>query len=84
MYSFEFKINHIARHIRLPDAPVLGPVARALPLEQRPPLFLVINIQLPMYPVRVLAEQDIGGLGAQGSVPSMAAGMAGCPLPWAC
>lgn len=61
VYSFKFKINHIARHIRLPDAPVLGPVAQGLPPEQRPPPLLVINIQLPMYPVRGLAGQDIGG-----------------------
>ena len=60
VYSFEFKINHIARHIRLPDAPVLGPGARGLPPEQRPPPLLVINIQLPMYPVRVLTGQAMG------------------------
>ena len=61
VYSFEFKINHIARHIRLPDAPALGPAARGLPAEQRPPPLLVINIQLPMYPVRGLAGQGMGG-----------------------
>ena len=61
VYSFEFKINHIARHIRLPDAPSLGPAALALPPEERPPPLLVINVQLPMYPVRLLAEQHVAG-----------------------
>lgn len=65
VYSFEFKINHIARHIRLPDAPALGPVARGLPPEQRPPPLLIINIQLPMYPVRVLAGQVNEGQGTR-------------------
>ena len=51
VYSFEFNINHIARHIRLPDPPVLGPAALARPLERRLPPLLVVNVQLPMYPV---------------------------------
>ena len=52
VYSFDFKINHIARHIQLPAPPHLGPGAKSLPdAEQIPPL-LVLNIQLPMYPVR--------------------------------
>ena len=51
VYSFEFKINHIARHIRLPDPPVLGPAALARPPERRLPPLLVVNVQLPMYPV---------------------------------
>ncbi|KAK9837141.1 hypothetical protein WJX81_005930 [Elliptochloris bilobata] len=50
VYSFEFKINHIARHIRLPEPPELGAAALALPPERRLPPLLVINIQLPMYP----------------------------------
>ena len=65
VYSFEFKINHIARHIRLPNGPALGPAALALPPEQRVPPLLVINIQLPMYPVRMLAGQHICGVGAE-------------------
>ena len=52
VYSFDFKLNHIARHIQLPSPPHLGPGAKSLPdAEQIPPL-LVLNIQLPMYPVR--------------------------------
>ena len=51
VYSFDFKINHIARHIQLPNPPHLGPGAKSLSdAEQIPPL-LVLNIQLPMYPV---------------------------------
>lgn len=56
VYSFEFKINHIARHIRLPDPPVLGPAALARPPERRLPPLLVVNVQLPMYPVEPLPE----------------------------
>ena len=52
IYSFDFKINHIARHIQLPEAPALGAAARALPLGQQVPPLLVLNIQLPTYPVR--------------------------------
>ena len=53
MYSFDFKINHIARHIQLPAPQHLGPGAKSLSdAEQIPPL-LVLNIQLPMYPVRI-------------------------------
>ena len=51
VYSFDFKIAHIARHIQLPAPPLLGPGAKCLSdAEQIPPL-LVLNIQLPMYPV---------------------------------
>jgi hypothetical protein len=49
IYSFDFKINHIARHIQLPDPPLLGPEARLLPPSQQIPPLLVLNIQLPMY-----------------------------------
>ena len=53
IYSFDFKISHIARHIRLPDAPPVGPAALARPPERRVPPLLLINVQLPMYPVRM-------------------------------
>lgn len=52
IYSFDFKINHISRHIQLPEVPSLGPAARALPQGQQVPPLLVLNIQLPTYPVR--------------------------------
>ena len=52
IYSFDFKINHISRHIQLPEPPALGPEARALPPGQQLPPLLVLNIQLPTYSVR--------------------------------
>ena len=52
IYSFEQKINHIARHVRLPQAPALGPGASALRQEEQIPPILVINVQLPIYSVR--------------------------------
>jgi hypothetical protein len=52
IYSFDFKISHIARHIRLPETPPAGPAALARPPERRVPSLLIINVQLPMYPVR--------------------------------
>jgi hypothetical protein len=51
IYSFDFKINHISRHIQLPEPPALGPGARALPPGQQLPPLLVLNIQLPTYSV---------------------------------
>ncbi len=54
VYSFDFKINHIARHIQLPAPPHLGPGAKSLPDAEQIPSLLVLNIQLPMYPVRPL------------------------------
>ncbi|CAL5218734.1 g448 [Coccomyxa viridis] len=58
VYSFDFKINHIARHIQLPAPPHLGPGAKSLPdAEQIPPL-LVLNIQLPMYPASFFGKSD--------------------------
>ena len=53
IYSFDFKIAHIARHIQLPEPPALGAQARLLPPSEQVPPLLVLNIQLPMYPVRV-------------------------------
>lgn len=52
IYSFDFKIFHIAHHVQLPRPPVLGPKAQALPPHERLPPILVINLQLPMYSVR--------------------------------
>jgi hypothetical protein len=52
IYSFDFKLNHIAKHVQLPEAPKLGPAASALPPQESVPPFLVINVQLPTYPVR--------------------------------
>lgn len=52
IYSFGFKINHISRHIQLPTPPILGAAAYSLPPSEQIPPLLVINIQLPMYPVR--------------------------------
>lgn len=51
-YSFDFKINHIAKHIQLPPAPALGPGALAVPPGERLPPLLIVNIQLPTYTVR--------------------------------
>jgi hypothetical protein len=51
IYSFDFKINHISRHIQLPQPPILGPAARLLPPSEQLPPLLIFNIQLPMYPV---------------------------------
>lgn len=53
IYSFDQKINHIARHVRLPEAPLLGPGALSGPREEQIPPVLIINVQLPMYSVRL-------------------------------
>jgi hypothetical protein len=52
VYTFDFKIYHIAQHVTLPPAPVLGPGAAELPADQALPPLLIINMQLPTYPVR--------------------------------
>lgn len=52
IYSFDFKISHIAQHVQLPKPPRLGPGAAELPPGERLPPILVINLQLPMYSVR--------------------------------
>lgn len=49
IYSFDQKIDHIARHVRLPDAPRLGPGALQGPHEDQIPPILIINVQLPTY-----------------------------------
>jgi hypothetical protein len=50
VYSFDFKINHIARHVALPPVPPPSPAAAALPPHHALPPRLIINIQLPTYP----------------------------------
>ncbi|EFN52720.1 hypothetical protein CHLNCDRAFT_138257 [Chlorella variabilis] len=51
VYSFDFKLYHIAQHVQLPEVPVVGPAAQALPADQKLPPLLIINMQLPMYGV---------------------------------
>ena len=50
-YQFEKKLYHIAQHVDLPPAPKVGPGHSALPQDQQLPPHLIINIQLPLYPV---------------------------------
>lgn len=49
MYSFDFKLYHIAQHVELPPVPRLGPGAEVLPKDQRLPPLLIMNLQLPLY-----------------------------------
>eukprot|EP00884_Botryococcus_braunii_P001825 jgi/Botrbrau1/11643/Bobra.168_2s0001.1 len=58
IYSFDFKLNHIAKHVQLPEAPRLGPAAAALPPQESLPPFLIINVQLPTYPASFFGTQD--------------------------
>lgn len=51
MYSFDFKLFHIAQHIQLPEIPQIS-VHSGLP-----PL-LVINLQLPTYPPTLFGAND--------------------------
>ena len=51
LYAFDFKLAHIAQHVLLPPAPNVPDQSHLPPEEQLPPL-LIINIQLPGYPVR--------------------------------
>jgi len=51
LYSFDFRLGHIAKHVQLPPLPALGDQSH-LPREQRLPPLLIVNIQLPEYPVR--------------------------------
>ena len=51
VYSFDFKIHHIARHIQLPDEPVVSAAAKELPPDEQLPPLLIINVQLPTYAV---------------------------------
>jgi len=38
--------------LQLPAVPTLGPEAQALPRDEQLPPLLIINLQLPWYPVR--------------------------------
>ncbi|KAK9813897.1 hypothetical protein WJX73_003693 [Symbiochloris irregularis] len=60
IYSFEQKINHIARHVRLPEAPQLGRGATELPENERIPPILVINVQLPIYSPAIFGGRTDG------------------------
>ncbi len=51
IYTFDFKLNHIAKHLKLPAAPRLGPAALDMPQGERLPPVMVVNVQLPAYPV---------------------------------
>lgn len=72
-YSFDFKLNHIAKHIQLPAAPTLGPGVAALPPGERLPPLLIVNIQLPTYTVRAPRDGGPGMLlGGKAAVLSAA------------
>jgi hypothetical protein len=58
VYTFDFKIYHIAQHVTLPPAPVLGPGAAELPADQALPPLLIINMQLPTYPPSLFGCND--------------------------
>ncbi|PSC69289.1 plant F14N23-31 [Micractinium conductrix] len=58
VYSFDFKLFHIAQHVQLPEAPRLGPEALALPHDQQLPPLLIINLQLPWYPPSLFGAND--------------------------
>ncbi|DBA95460.1 TPA: hypothetical protein ACH3X3_013326 [Trebouxia sp. C0006] len=62
IYTFDFKLNHIAKHLKLPAAPRLGPAALDMPQEERLPPVLVVNVQLPAYPASLFGAQDGQGL----------------------
>jgi len=57
LYSFDFKLGHIAKHVQLPPAPQLGDLS-GVPREERLPPLLVVNIQLPDYPASLWAKGD--------------------------
>lgn len=58
VYSFDFKLYHIAQHVQLPEVPVVGPAAQALPADQKLPPLLIINMQLPMYGPSLFGAND--------------------------
>ncbi|KAL4421206.1 hypothetical protein ABPG77_010081 [Micractinium sp. CCAP 211/92] len=58
IYSFDFKLFHIAQHIQLPEPPQLGPEALALPRDQQLPPLLIINLQLPSYAPSLFGSND--------------------------
>jgi hypothetical protein len=58
MYSFDRKLYHVAQHVELPAPPKLGPEALALPLNQRLPPLMIINLQLPTYAPAMFGGSD--------------------------
>ena len=68
IYAFDFKLNHIAKHVQLPSPPVIGDQSH-LPPEQRLPPLLNINLQLPLYPVRRPQPPDVDSLADHGTFP---------------
>jgi len=58
MYSFDFKLFHIAQHVELPTAPTLSAAAQVLPKNQRLPPLLIINMQLPLYAPTIFGTND--------------------------
>ena len=63
LYAFDFKLNHIAQHVLLPPAPDVPDQTHLQPEEQLPPL-LVVNIQLPGYPVSTQSRPQTRTIGA--------------------
>lgn len=57
LYSFDFKLSHIAQHVQLPPPPSLGDLS-GVPAKERLPPLLVVNIQLPDYPPSLFAKGD--------------------------
>lgn len=55
-YSFDFRLGHIAHHVQLPPPPSV-PSQAHLPREDRLPPLIVVNMQMPDYPVRPLLVQ---------------------------
>lgn len=58
MFSFHSKVNHIAEHVKLPNAPILGNKAMELPEHKRLPPLLIINLQLPTYVPSLFGAND--------------------------
>jgi hypothetical protein len=56
LFSFDFKLSHLARHVELPPPPPLGPAAAAA----RVPPLLIINLQLPAYAPSILGGATDG------------------------
>ena len=63
LYSFDFKISHIAKHVVLPALPVPSAAHAALQPHNRLPPLLVLNIQLPTYPASIWGGGGGGGGG---------------------
>ena len=70
LYSFDFKINHIAKHVVLPPLPAPSPGHAALAPHDRLPPLLVLNIQLPTYPASIWGGGGGGGGGDGNASPA--------------